>query len=153
MKIYIVTSGEYSDYGIDSVYSNKENAEKYIKLYPSIRYEIEEFDVDEEMALINKIRDEEITIYLVSMFRNGNIEEVRKELPSIYLVKKALAGKYNLWTENRLGMWVIAKDEKHAIKIVNEKRVQLIATNKWPEKESQIRMRKAVEILEENMKK
>lgn len=139
MKIYIVTSGEYSNYGINAVFSTKENAEKYIDiLYSSDNVEIEEWDVDEDMTLINKIRNGEFTIYMVSMFKNGNIEEIKKEEPvTIYWVKAALTGEYNLWTENRLGMWVIAKDEKHAIKIVNEKRVQLIAENKWPDKKDE----------------
>jgi len=132
MKIFIVTSGEYSDYGICAVFSTKEKAQKYIEIYPDQQSEIEEWNVDEDMALINKIRNGEITIYLVSMFKQGNVEEIEKEeSPFIYQVKEALANKYYLWTENRIGMWVIAKDEKHAIKIVNEKRVQLIANNEW----------------------
>ena len=31
-KVYIVTSGEYSDYGIDEVFDNREDAEKYVCL-------------------------------------------------------------------------------------------------------------------------
>ena len=136
MKIFIVTSGEYSDYGINAVFSTKENAEKYIgTIYSSDRIEIEEWGVDEDMALINKIRSGEIAVYMVSMFKNGNIEKIKKEEPlAVRWIKVALAGEYSLWTENRLGMWVIAKNEKHAIKIVNEKRVQLIANNEWDKK-------------------
>ena len=135
MQIFIVTSGDYSDYGIDSVYSTKENAEKYIKLYPSIRYEIEEFDVDEEMALINRIRDEKITIYLVCMDRDGNVKEIRKESPRISLVEELLAGKHRrVLYADCMDLCVIAKDEKHAIKIVNEKRTQMIANNEWNKK-------------------
>lgn len=32
MTVYVVTSGLYSDYGIDCVFVNKEKAEKYVKL-------------------------------------------------------------------------------------------------------------------------
>ena len=45
MKVYIVTSGEYSDYQIESVFSDKEKAEKYIDTHDS-DMEIEEYDLD-----------------------------------------------------------------------------------------------------------
>ena len=135
MKIYIVTSGAYSDYRINAVFSTKENAEKFTKLYGVGDYDIEEFEVDDEMALINRIIDEKITIYLVCMDRDGNIKEVMKESPSVSLVEELLAGKQKpVLYADCMDMCVIAKDEKHAVKIVNEKRVQLIANNEWDKK-------------------
>lgn len=48
-KVYIVSSGCYSDYAIDRVFLDRENAEKYIKLtdnhWDSCR--IEEYDTDD----------------------------------------------------------------------------------------------------------
>ena len=136
MKIFIVTSGAYSDYHINAAFSTKENAEKYNKLYANSDFEdIEEFEVDDEMALINRIRDEKITIYLVCMDRDGNIKETIKESPSISLVKELLTGKQKpVLYADCMDMCVIAKDEKHAIKIVNEKRTQMIANNEWNKK-------------------
>jgi len=136
MKIFIVTSGAYSDYHINAVFSTKENAEKYNKLYANGDFEdIEEFEVDDEMALINRIRDEKITIYLVCMDRDGNIKETIKESPSISLVEELLTGKQKpVLYADCMDMCVIAKDEKHAIKIVNEKRTQMIANNEWNKK-------------------
>lgn len=40
--IYIVTSGEYSDYSIDAVFQNKDKAEAYCKCHPDA--EIEEWE-------------------------------------------------------------------------------------------------------------
>jgi len=136
MKVYIVTSGAYSDYQINAIFSTKENAERYNKIYASGDFEdIEEFEVDDEMALINRIIDEKITIYLVCMDRDGNIKEVMKESPSVSLVEELLTGKQRpVLYADCMDMCVIAKDEKHAIKIVNEKRVQLIANNEWDKK-------------------
>jgi len=136
MKIYIVTSGAYSDYHINAVFSTKENAERYNKIHASGDFEdIEEFEVDEDMALMNRIRDEKITIYLVCMDRDGNVKEIKKELPCLYLVESILTGKCkHVLYADCMDMSVIAKDEKHAIKIVNEKRTQLIANNKWNKK-------------------
>ena len=133
MKVYVVTSGTYSDYHIDAVFSTKENAEKYNNIYGKDDFEdIEEFEVDDEMALINRIGDEKITIYLVCMDRDGNVKEISKESPSVSLVKELLAGKNrHILYADCMDMRVIAKDEKHAVKIANERRVQLIANNEW----------------------
>ena len=135
MKVYIATSGSYSDYHIDAVFSTKENAEKYNDLYGEGDFDdIEEFEVDDEMALINRIRDGKITIYLVCIDRNGNVRKIEKESPYVSLVKDLLSGKYHyvLYADcSAMDMYVIAKNEEHAIKIVNEKRVQLIANNEW----------------------
>lgn len=49
MKVYIVTSGEYSDYGIEKVFTDKEQAELYCALHES-DYEspiVEEWDADD----------------------------------------------------------------------------------------------------------
>jgi hypothetical protein len=53
-KIYIVTSGEYSDYHIDAVFSTKELAEDYIQ-QNGIDYEIEEYNLDEEIDRNTKL--------------------------------------------------------------------------------------------------
>lgn len=47
-KIYIVTSGEYSDYSIEAVFSTKNKAESYIQQHGT-GYRIEEYDLDEEV--------------------------------------------------------------------------------------------------------
>jgi hypothetical protein len=56
MKVYVITSGEYSDYSIDRVFLDKEKAERYVKLsqgeYDSTR--LEEYETDDD-KLINKI--------------------------------------------------------------------------------------------------
>ena len=50
MKVYIVTDGEYSDYMIERVFSNREAAEEY-KKWHNIHNEIEEYEVYEEPFL------------------------------------------------------------------------------------------------------
>lgn len=47
-KVYIVTSGEYSDYHIDAVFASREKAEAYIKIKDKAKweeYEHDEWDV------------------------------------------------------------------------------------------------------------
>lgn len=48
-KIYVVTSGEYSDYHICAVFSAKEKAVDYVEQHGT-RYDIEEYNVDEEVV-------------------------------------------------------------------------------------------------------
>lgn len=52
MKAYIITSGEYSDYGIECVFSDKAAAEKFCAIHNTgnkygYPYEIEEYEMDE----------------------------------------------------------------------------------------------------------
>lgn len=49
MKVYVVTEGDYSDYHIEAIFTEKEQAEKYIALHTSRCYydwNIEEWEVD-----------------------------------------------------------------------------------------------------------
>lgn len=55
-KVYIVTSGAYSDYSIEEVFDNPEDAEKYICLYNNDGYwnmRIEEYDICKNAELRN----------------------------------------------------------------------------------------------------
>lgn len=49
-KVYVVTRGEYSDYGIEAIFTNREAAEKYCAVHPNIYGDepmIEEWDISE----------------------------------------------------------------------------------------------------------
>ena len=48
-KVYIVTSGEYSDYGIDRVFSTEEKAKEWVDIITSMyggNYNIEQYELD-----------------------------------------------------------------------------------------------------------
>ena len=48
-KVYIVTSGEYSDYGIDRVFSTEEKAKEWVDVITSMyggNYDIEQYELD-----------------------------------------------------------------------------------------------------------
>lgn len=121
MKIYIVTSGEYSSYGINAVFSTYEKAEKYIALRNDEdsswhdEYYIEEYDVDgyeiisnvpiyyhyEYLPTTNTIRDKQSTFkyeypsYKSRVFHYWNTNK--------NLDNKALQDAYGRWkAENML---------------------------------------------------
>ena len=54
IKIYIVTSGEYSDYTIEAVFSTKEKAEEYVQQHGT-NYRVEDYDIDKEVKKETKI--------------------------------------------------------------------------------------------------
>lgn len=47
-KIYIVTSGEYSEYEINAVFTTRKKAEEYVQQHGT-DYNIEEYNLDEEV--------------------------------------------------------------------------------------------------------
>ena len=77
-KVYIVTSGVYSDYAIDEVFDNREDAEKYICLHNNDGYwnmRIEEYDIYKNAELKNvKVH------YGISFIMRGN------EINSFYII-------------------------------------------------------------------
>ena len=50
MTVYIVTEGDYSDYHIEEVFSEREQAEKYVALHNKRydKYLIAEYEVDKD---------------------------------------------------------------------------------------------------------
>lgn len=72
--IYIVTSGDYSDFHISAVFSTKGKAEEYVQQNGS-DYNIEEFDLDEEVQKVSHIWQIEFDI---------NTGEMREALPYYY---------------------------------------------------------------------
>lgn len=74
MKIYVVTSGDYSDYGINAIFSTLEGAEEYIKIATKFKwgssycntFDIEEWEMDKNVK----------PIYVIARYyiENGYIE-------------------------------------------------------------------------------
>jgi hypothetical protein len=127
-KIFVVTSGCYSDYGINAVFSTRELAEEFIKDFPS-RYGdeniIEEYPLDLKLPQPKGNRQG----FYIMMLKDGNCEYVRKEnsFHKEFFTGEISYGYDNSW----MNIYVFANDEQHAIKIANEKRGELIAMDLW----------------------
>jgi hypothetical protein len=58
MKVYVVTTGEYSDYGISAIFSTKEKAEAHCETLRAEEYcnekpnDIEEYELDEMVGAV-----------------------------------------------------------------------------------------------------
>ena len=143
-EVYVITSGEYSDYGINAVTVSKERAEKLQKyyskqLYVSSPVEIETYNINEP----NEDLDDLIPVYYVSIDRYGKCfcrreawmhEKTGKlinEAPSYlasYLGGELVTKQHGLIGDDFLSFrWYgAAKDEEHALKIAQDKRAKML---------------------------
>jgi len=134
--VFIVTSGDYSDYGIDGVYSTRELAEAAIK-HDEYEARIEEFFLDNGSTDPNRYR-----VFTIHMQRDGSVSASLEGGCSAPTIASEDWSRHNVcekpfrdaWTTppGAFSFCVTARDLQHAIKIVNEKRAQLIANNEWP---------------------
>jgi hypothetical protein len=92
-KIYIVTSGEYSEYEINAVFSTKEKANAYIQQHGTY-YDIEEYDLDEEVEKKSQLWS------IVFCIENGKFDEANpisynknKEVDTCYVEERFGDGK------------------------------------------------------------
>ena len=122
MKIFLVTDGEYSDYHVKGAFSTKEKAEEAIILYSAGN--IEEREIDEFPP-----HPKGMLPYCVQMDIDGNSLVKRKNSQGFEFYEKDKWRPYGNNVDVCFYMW--AKDEQHAVKIANERRTELIATNEW----------------------
>jgi hypothetical protein len=143
--IYAVSEGSYSDYRVSAIFSTKEKAQEFIdtmKKQSDSEYDdyndIEEYQLDPPVA---DLLGRGYSVYRVLMLKNGNVERVERTDNGSYDISSA--GQSRIWertkasayhgknVEDALDMKVWARDEKAAVKIVNEKRAQMIAMGEW----------------------
>lgn len=118
-KVFVVTQGDYSDYHILAVFSTREKAEEYAQAREA---EIEEFELD-AMPTTGELG---LAWYYVSMDRDGDTHWVACLKDNQF----NNAPRTELGV-NRMSVHVAAKSKEHAVKIANERRVQLIASGEW----------------------
>jgi len=121
-KVYIVTSGDYSDYCIHAVFSTSGAAETFCNTFNCD--EVEEWDIDgyAELGIGKKP-------FCVEISKEGNAT-VSIYISSDYLPPNKPINVF-FGRDEILRVYCFANDKQHAIKIANEKRVEFIALNRW----------------------
>lgn len=138
MKIYVITSGCYSDYSISGATTDKEQAEAWIKKqYEKMKaegdwneeydepcwggkYSIEEYDSDNMGKWLNGYK-----VWVVYYDMAGNIDKLFPDWD--YCEEEAIHIKPNRWGgKERILVKVFARSEEEAVKIAAEKRVRFI---------------------------
>jgi len=138
--VYVVTSGEYSDYNIDAIFDSKELAEQYIDFFKKKGqgtvyggfYGIEEYELNPLQKYINGGYGSKVGFQIV-MERNGDILGIYKASP--YEYTKCEANNIEMFSLangiTRANIFLFAKDKGHAIKIAGERRTQILANDQW----------------------
>jgi hypothetical protein len=136
-SVWVIEQGSYSDYHVAGVFSSRKNAEIVLASLAQDNSEssIAEWPLDPAIKEINA----GLTVWVGEMLRDGTVERCVTGENSGYNLQNDLS----IWRrasvpaykgtgiEDCLHGTVWAKDQKHAVKIFNEKRTELIATNKW----------------------
>lgn len=142
--IYAVSTGDYSDYRVIALFSTQEKANELMTLVPGDYNAIEEFILDSpNLDMVKK----GYSLWMVTMLKDGTTEHVGQDKVMSYHVSGtrnvfggAMARLYKRSTvpayrgknvPDCIIVNVLAKDAKHAIKIANEKRIQMIASGEW----------------------
>lgn len=137
-KIYLLTTGAYSDYRIIGAYSSKPIARKAMKAEgfdpekegkSHAGASIEEWDIDDLPK-----RPKGLWRWCVWMRRNGDV--TLAELTSCWDSKKSVEFRVQS-DKSAAHCEVWARDQDHAIKIVGDRRRQMIASGEWPEVDSE----------------
>ncbi len=124
-KVYVVTSGHYSDYHIVSVWAKREEAERVVALVTIERAwdsppEIEEWECGKKKW---------IPLWKCDITKSGDIDDIRLSVPHREEVQRdhfVLNGG-----SEYLVMYVRCGDKKDVVKIANERRTTLIASDIW----------------------
>lgn len=146
MKIFLITSGEYSDYHVAAAYSTLELAETALRsgAFDEKNSRIEDFDIDPPTTTYDEI-ERGWRFWGVSMDSDGNVKDIHEE--SKHAAHVTLEEKRSRWTVVRYdkvpptcysakydnlktGDWyvhVFADSKERAIKSAAEKRAFAMA--------------------------
>ena len=137
-SVWVVETGEYSDYRVVGVFSSKENAQQIADTLHASYDEatVSEWPLDPAVLELRQ----GFTRFLVDMRVDGTIERCDRSEPNAYNI----AGSVSMWRRTQapayrgnpdkpdvLQVETWARDEQHAIKITNEHRIRFIASGEW----------------------
>jgi hypothetical protein len=141
-KVWIIEQGSYSDYRVVGIFSTEQKAQQVCDWINSRQTYGDKAEVtwrclDPAIELLNS----GLSQWRVQMLRDGSTERVEQQDDTY-----DLEGSAHIWDRPRAPFYagkggvqaalvakVWARDSDHAIKIANERRVQMIASGEWPE--------------------
>lgn len=132
MKIYAISSGSYSDYSVDAVFSTREKAEAYMAAVHHDWNDVEEYELDPPEA--EQLR-EGLKPWSVDIQRDGTVWHAHEKPAEFWGIRSAhvliKVGHKDGLDIFALRVSCMARDKTHAVKIANEKRAEVIAMGRW----------------------
>jgi hypothetical protein len=137
MKVIVVTSDK-----LEGIFSTKENAEKYKSLFSPGDFNNDyEWEVDSGMDTYDKVAKKGYSLYRIVMLKDGTVESCDRGKPNgwttdydegAFFWQRTEAPAYKgKGVPDALNASILARNEKHAIKIANEIRTRMIASGEW----------------------
>jgi hypothetical protein len=141
--VWVVECGEYSDYRVVGVFTSEKNARMIasaVNAGESNEAKVAKWKLDPAVAELRKDYHQ----FVITMRPDGTVENlIKQESPSFY----DIIGKLWVWERTQASAYkgqdvtdavhgtVWARNEKHAIKIANEKRLQYLASGELKQRE------------------
>lgn len=120
-KVYIVTSGEYSDYTIEAVFATREKAEEYVEAHGA-DYRVEEYQVDDA-----EVKKKE-SIWRVSVnWKTGEVISANPEDFDEYYADKEGTVQYKNYCSECLDIVLMSDSMTRAKKVAAERFMQVKA--------------------------
>ena len=135
-KVYVLTEGIYSDYGIEAIFSTREKAEAALAELARHRgYNVEWMEAEVETYTLD-VEYQYVKCVSVKMKRDGTvmgsyIDDVKSDELDYSVTWYGYYNDYIL--HNR----VRGNDYERAVKVTNELRTRLIANGEWPEEQDE----------------
>jgi hypothetical protein len=135
--VWVIEDGDYSDYHVVGVFTSLQAAQTVRDAIGEGT--IAEWPLDPAVSELNQ----GLRFFSVRMLRDGTVEQAEPTSLQSYSIgkecwiwRRSIAPAYRgTGVKDCLCHSVFAEDEKHAIKIMNEKRLQMIAMGRWAEGE------------------
>jgi hypothetical protein len=129
-KAWLITYGEYSDYGVLAVFTDRALLDAYVEMHVALgkTVDVEEYELNPGADVL---RERRLTWH-VSMDWDGNDARVEQWGPMLSDPNPIVrwwhpASPYGHGGQGRWRTWIIARDADHAVKAVNEGRLIAIS--------------------------
>ena len=117
MKVYVVTSGRYSDYRLEAIFEKKEDADALVFILPDGN-NVEEWTVNKRRV---------VPLWSMWMKRNGDIDGGYIAPDASTGGEESIASSDN----DLMEFEVLADTPERAVKIANERRAIILSHNLW----------------------
>ena len=105
MKVYIVTDGHYSDYGIEKVFSNRPAAEEY-KKWHRITNEIEEYEIHDE-PFTSEDGERAMRIRVQGTVYPEAVVDIKYDITPTIIYSNSAVNGHGIFTNSKAGLFDI----------------------------------------------